>query len=407
MASINPPWRFDPLQMPVNLSWGAPPGGDFVLIQLSASQGAATFTASSPTGSASSFDGTECPLTVAIGSLFPGAAIVYQNVDLVVTPTTTYQVFLPTDATLQITDTLIGPASSPSPQSRADELATLEAGTPLPPSTTIQVGYRSTLTAYNHFVGNPFATKADADAAALSLNAGGIGSVGAAGQYTIPNGSSPPPPGPWDGFQLVILWVPYVVESGTYYSAKLNATYLIQLPFSVESPAPPPEIPAFSINTTGYPWTAEISVFPKEGISVDPTNSDLPLKWTNGSPPLGPDGNPWSPFGTPSTDIADAFLWSISYNEAAGTGSSQEYPFAIVVDDHLTMDPPASPHNPMVRNSILQLYPTFISSFITLPSSWGVDGYADVPYGTSFQVPDTWSDLTTPGPLPLIDADTP
>ena len=63
----------------------------------------------------------------------------------------------------------------------------------------------------------------------------------------------------------------------------------------------------------------------------------------------------------------------------------------------------------MVRNSILQLYPTFVSTIVVdgLGSDWDVSGYADVPYGTSFQVPVAWSFFTAPGPLPLIAEDVP
>jgi hypothetical protein len=414
MAGVNPPWRLDPLQMPVNINWSGGPGGNYVLIQFGVRHVPGDYHASSPTGSIMSYgsdpiNGTECPLTVAIDNLFPGAKLVYQNTNLVITPTINYFVYLVLGATFNVTDTPTGPCSG-SVYNRDEALVVITPS--LPSVVSRSIGYHNAVSHYNGDGGDLFTTAADAAAREASLNGGGPGSIGGASGYSEPDNVYNFPSGPWTCFDISGFYAPYVTTTGTFYSADFKATFVIQLPFGNESPPPSPEIPAFSVRTTGYPWSAEILVFPHEGISVDPSNPSFPLKWTDGSPPHGADGGPWSPFGTPSTNIKQAYLFDIFYEDSVGTGTTTDYPFAIVVADHLTSDPPPSPVNPNVRNSILQIYPTFVSTITSFGegSDWYVDGYADVPYGTSFKPPDAWgysTSLTVPGPLPLIDVDTP
>jgi hypothetical protein len=419
--SAAPVFRTDPYQVIVNVHWMPQPeehGGDFVLIQFRTPNVTGTNLASSPTGSIMAYNndassGTECPLTVAITELYPGARIVYQKVNLTVTPKPVWTTYLDLGSTFVVTDTPLG-ACSGSVYNRTEALAVI---TPTLPSTvTTAIGYHDNLVHYNGQAFISFAqgwtTSAQRDTKQASLNAGGPGTLGGASGYSTPDNVVNFPSGPWDCFDISGFYSPYVPTDSTFYNATFNATFVIQLPFALESPPPHPEIPAFSIKTTGYAWSADISVYPQEGISLDPTNPSFPLKWTDGFPPPGADGGPWSPFGSPSTNVANAALFQIFYEDTCGTETPTEYPFAIVVEDHLTAEPSASPPDPNVKNSILQVYPLFVSTFTYFGdgSDWFVEGYCDVPYGRQFQPPDAWgwsTSLTVPGPLPLIDVDVP
>lgn len=424
-TSINPPWRLDMFQNIIDVHWG---GGYYVLITLKIPHVTGNFAQSSPSGSILSYavdpvNGTECDMVSSITNLFPGANVVYQNVNLTVTPNVVYYAYLPDSISpnfLVTFNSFVGGGTSPPPFDNAADteawlISNQDPDTVGPFSgNTFITGYHSTLTARAMGAQNgstPYTATTLAEYLAW-INTGPT--------------SVPPPPGissnsglevagsaqfinSGNKFDVSVLYLPIDGTTGTFYDADYTATYVIQLPFSSITPTPTPEIPAFAITTTGYPWNADISVYPANGIIVDPTNPSFPLKWKTGSPPLGPDGNPWAPFGSPDTNVEDASVWEMFYEDTVGTATDTNYPFAVVVSDHLTADPAP---DPMLSNPIVQLYPTFVSSIVVdgEGSDWYVEGYSDVAYGTQFQAPDEWgasTSLTTPGPLPLISTDVP
>lgn len=396
--------------------------GYYVLIQITVPA-----TVSSPSGSTFSYavdpvNGTEVPLTVALGKLISGAKIVYKNVDLVVTPVPNYYCYLAAPAHIEVTtapngETIAGAYDEASWLAAFGKDLSVAEWKGYPEQ--FRIGYDEYITSYsfhtvyqgpdnNFFTFNPGSSNTDLAAIA---NAGGGPAGLAAGGYSVPIGTDP---GPWTDYDIGMHIYPWVAGTAYYYTATLAATYVIQLPQILGTLT----TPAFSIDTTGYGFNATISIFPSKYISVDKTNPSFPLKWAAGSPPPGADGGVWKPFGVSDTNVQYAYIWQLYYEDSDGTAVPTSYPFVVTYENHLKNGVPVVPSSPPVSllnyaNRIMQMYPTFVNPVNIYGTSgdadgqWYVDSYTDVPYGRIFRPPSSgsakaWSYSTAAGPLPLL-----
>lgn len=394
--------------------------GNYVLVQVTGPQNSS---GSGPNGTFFSFsldpiNGTEVPATISLGELMQGAKVVYKKIDVTVTTIPNYYCYLAQPASAQFSSAANG-GTVGSTYDAASMQAFLLASSPLPGTTTVQVGYNQSVNGYS---GGPFSGVHQGSANTMAnfspgtsntnlasiFNAGGSAfELGGTGGYSVPSASFA---GPYADYDMTLWYAPWLAGVANYYTASLTATWVIKLPEIAGKLTKP----AFAIDTTGYGFNATISIFPSKGISVDKTSPSFPLKWSSGKPPSAAGGGPWSPFGTPDTNVQDAYLWQIYYQDLNGTAQATSYPFVVTNEKHLVSGS-TTPHDPSYKNIIVQMYPTFINPanpFSHPPGDgqWGVNRYADVAYGRLFaptSSPPEWDFSLAPGPLPLISTDTP
>jgi hypothetical protein len=208
--------------------------------------------------------------------------------------------------------------------------------------------------------------------------------------------------------------------------ADFEAVFLLKLPAQKD----PSTDVAFTIHTGQYIANVAVMIYPQQGISFDPSNKKgnglffgrarggrvfVPLKWSTGKPPNGPDGQPWPgyrtiyPGTTPLKLVDNANLWVfeifVSF-EDAGRVPPQTFNIVMTYDNHLTSRPDAA--DVMAKDQIVEAYPAPSSTTPGDGAGYGfyVDNYTDVPYGIVYDGNSFPSNLD-PGPWALIDADVP
>src|SRR5215831_10428315 len=202
-------------------------------------------------------------------------------------------------------------------------------------------------------------------------------------------------------------------------SAIYEGVWLIKVPSLTKTTKP-----MITVTVGGYSCGITVLLYPSTGIKVDSGNTTstwdaqpptgrvyVPLNWSSddNKPPKGPDGKDWPGYpivGCPAKDVKNALVYwgGVSPDKAIG---SRDYKIVITKEKHLTsgVPKPADPptlYDMSVKDVIAQMYMDD-SSAGKPQDHWFGGRYCDVPYGQPF-APILDNDLNR-GPNVLIDKD--